>query len=128
MLAIWNAIRNATPLQILGAILVLNSAATDSVNELTDLFGQVWARHLLSIAVIGSGICGGLVTMFGGQGAVLRNVASIQGDDGRPALRINVNANAPRALAAAAVDPAQKNIGAANPETRTVLLETAKGA
>jgi len=38
-----------------------------------------------------------------------------------------VNANAPSALASAAVDPVQTNIGASSPEVRAVLIDKAKG-
>lgn len=121
MLAIWNAIRNATPLQILGAVLVLNSALTGSLNELTDLFGQVWAKHLLSIATVGSGVCGGLVTMFGGQGAQVKNVLAMKGVE-----NIDINGQANQTLAALAVDPAVNKIRPTAAALESVTA-TAKG-
>lgn len=119
---------NLTPLQIVGIILIINGALTGSVNELTDLLGPVWSKHVVSICIIGSGICGGFVTMFGGQATQLKNIAGIVGDDGKPAVRINVNANAGAALASAAIDPTLANVGASTPEVRAILTETAKGA
>lgn len=68
-----------TLLQWLGITLVINGALTGSVNEMSDLLGAVWAKHLVSIATIGSGVCGGLITMFGGIGTQARNVVSAGG-------------------------------------------------
>lgn len=65
-----------TLIQILGAILVINGALAGGVNELTDLLGPTMAKHVLSVCVIGSGICGGFITMFGGIGSQVRNVAA----------------------------------------------------
>ncbi len=66
--------------------------------------------------------------MFGGQGNMTKTVANFTGDDGRPAVRVAVNANAGSTLAAVALDPAQKNVGAITPDVRAALTETVKAA
>ena len=122
------SLKNLTTLQWIGIVLVINGAITGGVNEMTDLLGSVWAKHAVSLATIGSSICGGLNIMFGGIAMQASNIAAVIGSDGRPAVRINVNGNAPASLASAAIDPAQKNIGAASPGDRAILTETAKAA
>lgn len=117
---------NLTPLQIIGIILAVNGALTGATAQLTDLFGAIVAKDIVSVASLGSAILGGVITAMSGQASQIRNVAAIQGDDGKPAVRINVNANAGGALAAAAVDPIQKNIGASSPEAQSALIATAK--
>lgn len=116
--------KNITPLQWIGIVLIINGALTGSVNELTDLFGAVWAKHVFSVCVIGSGICGGLVTMFGGQGAMVRNVAAMPGVEA-----IKVNANAGQALAQIAVSSAPEAAKVeAIPSAEAKVIATAKGA
>lgn len=111
-----------TPMQIVGIILIANGVITGSVNELTDLFGAVWAKHLFSLAVMGSGFCGGLVTMFGGQSYQLKSVAAMPGVE-----KIDVNGLANGALATMAVDPNQNKI-APTPAAMETVTATAKNA
>jgi hypothetical protein len=119
---------NLTPLQIIGIILAVNGALTGATAQLTDLFGAIVAKDIVSVASLGSAILGGIITSMSGQSSQIRNVAAITGDDGKPAVRINVNANAGATLAAAAIDPSQKNIGAASPDVQAVLTKTANAA
>lgn len=117
--------RNITTIQWFGIIILFNTTLLGGSSQLGDLMlSAIVVKAILALATLGNGFLGGLVTMFGGQGTQMDNVASIQGKDGRPALRINVNDNATPLVAAKAVDPTQPNIGAATPEARTVLLET----
>ena len=109
-------------LAIAGAIL---SVLMVSTAQLTDLFGASTAKNIVSVAGLGNMILNSMLAAISGQGNLIKDVAAIQGDDGKPAVRINVNANAPVALAAAAVDPNQPNIGAVNPQVRDALLATA---
>lgn len=105
---------NLTPLQWIGIVLIVNGVLTGSVNEMTDLLGAVWAKHVVSLATLGSGICGGLVTMFGGQSAQVRNVLAMPGVE-----KVTVNAQANPTLAQIAVDPTQGKIEpAANQQVR----------
>lgn len=94
-----------TLLQWIGVVLVVNGALTGYVNEMTDLVGAVWAKHIVSLCTIGSGVCGGLVTMFGGIGTQARNVVSAGG-------QINVSPHAADALTALAQDSTQPAVRA----------------
>lgn len=109
-----------TLIQVLGAILVINGALAGGVNELTDLLGPVMAKHVLSICVIGSGICGGFITMFGGLGTQARNVVA-------GGASIAVGPNASPSLATLAMDPAQNKIDAA-PGAGAAVAAIAKNA
>lgn len=109
-------------LAIAGAVL---SVLMVSTAQLTDIFGAGVAKNIVSIAGLGNMILSSVLAAISGQANLIRDVAAIQGDDGKPAVRINVNANAPATLASAAVDPAQPNIGAVTPEVRQTLLATA---
>lgn len=111
-----------TPMQIVGIILLANGVVTGSVNEMTDLIGAVWAKHLVSFAIMGSGFCGGLVTMFGGQGYQVKSVLAMPGIE-----KISVNGTANATLAQMAVDPKQDKI-APTPAAMTEVAATAKGA
>jgi hypothetical protein len=117
-----NTLKNITPLGWLGIVLIINSVITGSVNEMTDLLGAIWAKHAISLAVIGSGVCGGLVTMFSTQGAQVRNVRAMDGVE-----NIDVNAKANPALAALAMDPNEKKISVI-PGAQAQVAATAKAA
>jgi hypothetical protein len=114
-----------TPMQIVGIILLANGVITGSVNEMTDLIGAVWAKHLISLAIMGSGFCGGLVTMFGGQPDQATQVKSVLAMPGVEKIDINGLANA--ILAKMAVDPAQNKI-APTPAAMDQVAATAKAA
>jgi hypothetical protein len=114
-----------TPMQIVGIILLANGVVTGSVNEMTDLIGAVWAKHLISIAIMGSGFCGGLVTMFGGvpsQEAQMKSVLAMPGIE-----KIDVNGLASAVLAKMAIDPTINKIA---PTTAAIdkVTATAKAA
>jgi hypothetical protein len=122
-------IKNLTALQWLGIIILFNSTLLGGASQLADLaLSAVAVKAILAAATLGNGFLGGLVTMFGGQGSMVRSVAGFQGTDGQPALRVAVNANAGPAVAAVAVDPAQPNVGATSPDVRVTLIKTANAA
>jgi hypothetical protein len=102
-------------------ILSVNMGATA---QLTDLFGAYAAKLIVSFSSIGSSILAGVQIILGGQGQQVKDVGAIQGADGRPAVRVNVNANAPPTVAAVALDPAQPNVGAISPDVRAALTKT----
>ena len=114
---------NLTPLQIIGIILAINGALTGATAQLTDLFGAVVAKDIVSLASLGSAILGGIITAMSGQATMIKNVAAMPGVE-----RISVNQSAGPALAQAATDPSQPKIGATTREVRDVLTDTAKGA
>lgn len=122
-------LKRITTLQWIGIVILFNTTLLGGASQLADLaLSAVAVKAILAAATLGNGFLGGLVTMFGGEGSMLQTVGNLKGEDGRPALRINMNANATPAQASVALDPAQKNIGAASAEARDVLIETAKGA
>lgn len=111
-----------TLIQWLGIILVINGAITGGVGEMTDLFGAVLAKHLVSGATLGSGIVGGIITMFGGQSTQVRNVMAMPGVES-----IKVNDKANQALARIAVDPDEPKIEA-TPAAKATVSATAIGS
>lgn len=122
-------LKNITPIQWIGIVILFNTTLLGSASQLGDLsLSANTVKAILAAATLGNGFLGGLVTMFGGQGNMIRTVANFTGDDGKPAVRVGVDANAGSTLAAVALDPAQKNVGAVSPDVRSVLTETVKAA
>jgi hypothetical protein len=123
------SLKNITTIQWMGIIILFNTILIGGASQLADLaLSPAVIKAILAIATLGNGFLGGLTTMFGGQGNMVTSVASFTGEDGKPAVRVGVNANAGSTLAAVAVDPAQPNVGAASPEVREILKATAKSA
>lgn len=112
---------------ILNILSSVNGSLITGAALFNPLVGQEMALQLISVLGICQIIVSGISSNLSTQSNLIKDVANIQGDDGKPAVRINVNANAPVALASAAVDPDQPNIGAATPAARQTLLETVKG-
>jgi hypothetical protein len=112
---------NLTPVQIIGLILVVNGALIGSTAQLTDLFGVVVTKDIVSIASLGNAILGGIITMMTGQGAQIKNVLAMPGVE-----KINVNGQANQTLAALAVDPATDKI-APTAAALSQVTATAKG-
>ena len=111
-----------TPLGWIGIIILFNSTLLGGASQLGDLaLSAGVVKAILAVATLGNGFLGGLVTMFSTQTAQIKQVAAMIGDDGKPAVRLSVNANASPALAAVAIDPNQPNVGAASPAVREVL-------
>lgn len=119
---------NITSKQWFQIVSGINGTLITSAALLQTLFGQDLTIKIVAVLGIFGIILNSVGAALSGQGSLMKDVAAIQGDDGKPAVRINVNANAPAALASAAIDPAQPNIGAATPAARQSLLETVKGA
>lgn len=112
-----------TPIQILGGILVVNTVLAGGTAQLTDLFGATMANHILSVSILGSGICGGFIMNMGGlpsQATQVRNVLAMPGVE-----KIAVNAQASPALATLAVDPLQDKI-APTPAAMDKVTATAR--
>jgi hypothetical protein len=97
---------NLTPLQIIGIILAINGALTGATAQLTDLFGAMVAKDVVSVASLGSAILGGIITAMSGQASQVKNVLAMPGIE-----RITVNAQANQTLSAIAIDPASDKIG-----------------
>lgn len=114
-----------TPIQILGGILVVNTVFAGGSAQLTDLFGATMANHILSVCILGSGICGGFIMNMGGmpsQATQVRNVLAMPGVE-----KIDINGQASPALATMAVDPAMNKI-APTPAAMDKVVATAKAA
>jgi hypothetical protein len=113
---------------ILNILSSINGGLITGAALFNPLVGQ--SNSLMIISVLG--ICQIIVSAINSnlstQANTVASVASIQGSDGKPAVRISVNANATQDLAAMAVDPKQPNVGASTPGVRDVLQATAKGA
>ncbi len=113
-----------TPLGWIGIIILFNSTLLGGASQLGDLaLSAAAVKAILAVATMGNGFLGGLVTMFSTQSAVIKQVAAMTGDDGKPAVKVSVNANAGQSLAALAVDPTQPNIGAISPVVREILKD-----
>lgn len=91
---------NLTPLQIIGIILAINGALTGATAQLTDLFGPMIAKDIVSLASLGSAVLGGIITALSGQTAQVKNVLAMPGIE-----KVTVNAQANQTLSAIAVDP-----------------------
>lgn len=113
---------NLTPVQIIGIILVINGALIGSTAQLTDLFGAMVTKDIVSVASLGNAILGGIITMLSGQGSMVKNVLAMPGVE-----RISVNAQASPTLATIAVDPAQNKI-APTEAAKAVVIQTANNA
>lgn len=111
---------------ILNILSSINGGLITGAALFNPLIGQERSLQLISVLGICQIIVSAISSNLSTQSNLIKDVANIQGDDGKPAVRINVNANAPVALASAAVDPAQPNIGAISPAARQSLLETVK--
>lgn len=112
-----------TPLQIIGIVLVINGALIGSAAQLTDLFGTMTAKYIISIASLGNSIFGGIVTLISGQAAQIKNVLAMPGVE-----NITVNRQANATLAAIAVDPAQDKIAPTQEAQRAVTATAAAAA
>ena len=112
---------------ILNILSSINGGLITGAALMNPLIGESLALKFVS----GLGICQIIVSAISSnlstQANTIRDVSNILGDDGKPAVRINVNANATPALASVAVDPTLPNVGASSPAIREVLKETAKG-
>lgn len=109
-----------TPIQVLGGVLVVNTVLAGGSTQLTDLFGPAMANHILSVCILGSGICGGFIMQMGGLPSQARNVIAAGG-------AIDVSAHAAPALATMAMDPTQQKIGPA-PGASAAVAAIAKSA
>jgi hypothetical protein len=115
---------NLTPLQIIGIILAINGALTGATAQLTDLFGAIVAKDIVSIASLGSAILGGIITSMSGQASQIKNVAAMPGVE-----RISVNSQANTALATIAVsDDATAQKVVAIPAAEAAVTKTASAA
>lgn len=113
--------RDITTIQWFGIIILFNTTLLGGSSQLGDLLlSPLVVKAILAVATLGNGFLGGLVTMFGGQGYQIHNVADMTGME-----PLRVNADAGPTLAAIAVDPTVRNVGPI-PEDKAALTATAK--
>lgn len=118
---------NITSKQWFQIISGINGGLITGAALLQTLFGQDLTIKIVAVLGIIGIIINSIGTTFSGQGSLVRDVAAMTGSDGKPAVRVNINANAGPVLASAAIDPTLNNVGAATPQDRTILTATAKG-
>jgi hypothetical protein len=118
-------LKNITQTQWVAFIIGSCSFLGSATGQLTMLFGANGAAYTASACALVAGLAGVFLMATTGQAAMVQQVGAITGDDGKPAVRVNVGANAPAAVASVALDPSQKNVGAATPDVRAVLASKA---
>lgn len=101
----------------------INGGLITGAALLQTLIGQ----DLTIKVVAGLGIAQIIIGAIGGQlstqANLVKDVAAMPGVD-----KVVVNANANQALAQAATDADQPKVGAASPDVRATLIQTAKGS
>lgn len=108
--------------QILSIIIVVLGVLVGAAAQLTDLFGPVVTKYIVSASTLGMSIIAGVNTVLQGQGSQLQAVQAMAGVE-----KIVVNSQANATLATLAVDPKQDKIEVA-PEAETAVQATAKAA
>lgn len=107
--------------QILSIILVILGVLMASTAQLNDLFGSSNAKIIISIAGLLNAALAGVNTIISSQSSLVTDVQAMPGVE-----KITVNAQANKALAGLAIDPANEKIDAAPGATQAVN-EAAKG-
>src|ERR1700678_1229120 len=114
-------LKNLTAIQWFGIVILFNSTILGGASQLGNLFiPENGVKAILALATLGNGFLGGLVTMFGNPGSMVRTVSDFQGVE-----PIRINATALPSVAAAAIDPTQPKIGTTTPEVRATFIEKA---
>jgi hypothetical protein len=115
-------LKNLTPIQWFGIIILFNSTLLGGASQLGHLFiPDAGVQAILAVATLGNGFLGGLVTMFGTPGSMVRSVSSFDGVE-----PIKINAHALPSVQAAAIDPTETKIGATTPEVRATFIQEAQ--
>ena len=114
-------LKGITPLGWIGIIILFNGTLIGGTNYLKDLFlSQIIVNAIVAFASLGNMFLGGLVTMFGSQGSIVKQVAAMPGVE---PLKINASAN--HTLAAIAMDPSIDKVEAL-PSAQAQVAATAK--
>lgn len=108
--------------QMLAIVLVVLGVLTASSAQLTDLFGPMNTKIIVSGAGLLNSVFAGILAVLTGQGAQIRDVQAMPGVD-----KIVVNAQANPTLATMAIDPAQMKVQAA-PGDSDAITQTASDA
>lgn len=108
--------------QVLAIVIVTLGVLVTSTAQLTDLFGAVATKYIVSASSLLTSILGGVVGILFGQG---NQIAAVQAMPGVEKITVNSQANA--VLATLAVDPSQNKIEP-TPEARQAVQATASAA
>lgn len=106
--------------QVIAIVLVILGVLVASTAQLTDLFGPIATKTIVSVSSLGMSILSGVLGVMTGQASQLKAVQDMPGVE-----KITVNSQANATLAALAVDPAQSKIKA-TPEAAATVQATAK--
>lgn len=108
--------------QILSIVLVLLSVLVGSTAQLTDLFGPMVTKDIVSIASLLMAFMNGILVVITGQTGQIKAVRDMPGIE-----KLVVNDQANAALATMAVDPTEPKIGA-KPDDLAAVRATAAAA
>ena len=114
---------NLNGLQVALIISAVLSGLMGATAQLTDIFGAIVAKDIVSGAALLNLILSSVLVPYTSQGAQIKSVAAMPG-----VARIAVNEQANPTLAAVATDPTQPKVGAVDPQTRATLINTVKGS
>lgn len=118
-------LRDITTLQWIGIVILFNTTLLGGAGQLGDLsLSAHMVKGILAIATLGNGFLGGLVTMFGGQGSMIKTVAAMPGVE---QIAVNAQANQTLAQIATSVAPDSKKVEA-TPGAAAAVVQTARGA
>lgn len=107
--------------QLIAILIAVLSVLAASTAQLNDIFGPVAAKYIVSVAGLLTACLSTVLMVTTSQSSVVRDVAAMPGVS-----QITVNAQANKALAAIAMDPAADKV-AASPEAAATVAQTAKG-
>lgn len=116
-------LRNITPLQWLGIIILFNGTVVGGTTALLQMgIPHGIVQGISAFCGLANVFLGGLVTMFGGQGAMVKSVAAMPGVE---SIAVNKQANATLAQIAVSLTPDASKIEAI-PTDASKVAETAK--
>jgi hypothetical protein len=107
--------------QVVAIALVILGVFVASTAQLTDLFGAMAAKYIVSFSGLLMSILSGILGVMTGQSSQVKAVQAMPGVE-----KIVVNAQANETLATLAVDPAQAKIEAL-PSAQAAVNKTAQG-
>lgn len=106
--------------QWIGIGIIVFSVLSTSAQQVTDLFGAYMATKIIAGSSLLTAIFGGIITMTTGQAGLIQSVKELPG-----IANIQINRDAPKAIALASLDPNEPKLEPAPGETGAVTA-TAK--
>ncbi len=108
--------------QALAISLVILGVLVASTSQLTDLFGPIVTKDIVSLASLLSSMLAGILGVYTGQSGQLKAVRDMPGID-----KIIVNKDANTTLAQLAISPVENKIEASAKDTAAVTATAIKG-